>query len=454
MRTRKIKWAALMAGVTVSVLALAGCTGGGTGGGSANSKSTTDGAGKTITVYIGANTSYAQQQRQWFKDVSSAFQKKTGAKVRFETYASGNDELTKIQTSVVSNQGPDIYVLGTTFTPTAYSTGAFVKLTPEDWKKIGGKSKFIPSSLGISGPNSSNQIGIPFASRPFVMAYNTDLLAKAGISKPATTWDGLAEQAKKLTGNGIYGMSVGYKDNYDPWKYIWAMDRQSGHKMVDGKTAKVDAPATMKAYQTYFGWLTKDHVVDPASVGWSNSEALANFASGKAAFFPMTTATSLNTLNKSAVKDTYKYALMPTVPPGATSLPAGGVPVASILSGDNMVVAQYSKNQDLDFALVKFLTDDAQQKIQYNVFGNLPVNKATAKELESSNPVLKPIVAAAAGSYATPFTGAWGDIELSLVNVVVQSIPDLAKGSVSDSSLRSLLEEAQKTSQDSLSRAH
>jgi len=444
---KKANLGVLIAGVAMSALALTAC------GGSNASTSSPNGAGKTINVYFAADTTYGQQQLQWFNDVSAAFEKQTGAKVNFETYASASDELTKIQTSVVSNQGPDIYSLGTTLTPTAYSTGAFVKLTADAWNKIGGKNKFIPSTLGISGPDANNQIGIPFESRPFVMAYNTDLLAKAGIDKPATTWDGLAAQAKMLTGNGVYGMAVGYKDNFDPWKYIWAMDRQAGHALVNGKTAKLDDPATLKAYQTYFGWLTKDHVVDPASVGWTNPQALAAFASGKAAFFPMTTATSMNTLDKSAVKGKYKYALMPTVPPGATSAPSGGTPVASIISGDNIVVAQYSKNQDLDFSLIKLLTDDAQQKIRYNTFGQLPVNQATAKELETSNPVLAPLVASAAASYATPFTGAWADIQLALVNVVVQSIPSLANGSVSDSTLQSLIAAAQKTAQDSLSRS-
>ena len=42
---------------------------------------------------------------------------------------------------------------------------------------------------------------------------------------------------------------------------------------------------------------------------------------------------------------------------------------------------------------------------------------------------------------ATPFTGAWSQIQLALVNVVVQSIPDLSKGSVNDADLTALLAE-------------
>ena len=61
----------------------------------------------------------------------------------------------------------------------------------------------------------------------------------------------------------------------------------------------------------------------------------------------MVSATSTVTLDKSAVAGKYAYALMPTVPPGATSLPAGGVAATSILSGDNLVVAKYTKNKDL-----------------------------------------------------------------------------------------------------------
>lgn len=445
---KKAKCAALVVGGVVSALALAGCSGSGTSADHSGGA----GAGQTINVFTSLDSQYGQQQQQWFKDVSDQFQKLTGAKVNFQTYSSGSDELTKIQTSVIANQGPDIFDIGTTFTPTAYSTGAFVKLTDDDWNKLGGKQKFIPATLGISGPSPADQIGIPWTSQPYVLAYNTDLLAKAGISDPASSWDGLAAQAKKLTRDGVYGIATGYKDGYLPWKFIWAMDRQSGNKIVQGKSATLDDPATLGAYQAYFGWLTKDHAVDPASVGWTDDQALAAFASGKAAYYPMTSTTAMNTLDKSPVKGKYKFALMPTVPPGATGLPADGTPAASILSGENLVVAQYSKNRDLDFQLIKFLTDDAQQRIQYNTFGQMPVNQATATALETSNPSLAPIVKASAESYATPFTGAWGDIELAMVKVVVQSIPDLANGSVSVDSLRTRLAAAQQTAASSLAR--
>ena len=52
---------------------------------------------------------------------------------------------------------------------------------------------------------------------------------------------------------------------------------------------------------------------------------------------------------------------MPTVPPGRPPAAREGKEAASILSGDNLVVADYSKNKDLAFQFVKLITDQAIQ---------------------------------------------------------------------------------------------
>jgi multiple sugar transport system substrate-binding protein len=410
------------------------------------------GAGKNLTVLIGANTLYPEQQRQWFSDVSARFRKETGATVTFETFASANDELMKIQTSVLSGQGPDVYLLGTTFTPTAYATGAFLELKPADWAKVGGRDRFVPATLGISGPDKDHEAGIPFASRPFVMAYNKEMVAAAGIDKPADTWDGLLDQAKKLTTGGRYGLAIAYADGFDPWKFVWAMSIQAGNPLVNGKKARLDDPVTLTAYRTYLGWLARDKVVDPAATGWKNAQAVAAFGAGKAAFLPMVSASSKVTLDKSPVAGKYAYALMPTIPPGATSLPSGGVAAASILSGDNVVIARYTKEKDLCLALIKMLTSAEQQDSYYKTFGELPTNAEEAKVLQS-DPALAAVVDSASKSAATPFTGAWSQIQLALLNVVVQSIPNLSAGKVDEAALRKLVADAQSTAQSALDKA-
>lgn len=439
------KTLATVALMAVSALALSACGGGSNADGSVN------GSGKTLNVLVNVNTLYPEQQKQWMADMSAKFKTQTGAELKYETFTSANDELTKIQTSVVSGQGPDVYSLGTTFTPTAFATKAFVTLSADDWTKVGGKDRFNQATLGISGPDKEHQAGIPFVSRPFVLAYNKDLLKAAGFDKPADSWDGLLAQAKKMTAGGNYGMAIGYKDNFDPWKFIWAMSTQAGNPLVDGSKAKLDDATVQKAYQTYFGWLSNDKVVDPASVGWTNSQALAAFSQGKTGFMLMTTASSIVSLDKSTLAGKYAYALMPTIPPGQSSSPSGATPAASILSGDNLVVADYSQQKDLAFAYVKLVTSKEEQLNYNKTFGDLPANAEALKSL--TDPKLAPITDAATKSFATPFTGAWGDIQLALTNVVVQSIPELSQAGVTDSALQQRLKDAQGKAQSSLDRA-
>jgi multiple sugar transport system substrate-binding protein len=432
-----------IAGIVGLGLALPAC------GSSAGGAGGPSGAGKTLTVLMGANTVFPNEQRQWFADVSARFEKQTGAKVQFETFASPNDELTKIQTSVLSGQGPDVYALGTTFTPTAYATKAFVELNKADWDKVGGRDRFLPATLGISGPDPEHEVGVPFASRPFVMAYNKELLAKAGIDKPADSWDGLREQAKRLTGDGAFGLAIGYGDTFDPWKFVWAMSVQAGNPIVDGGKARIQDPVTETAYRTYLGWLATDHVVDPAAVGWKNAQAIAAFGAGKAALLPMVSASSKVSLDKSPVAGKYAYTIMPTIPPGATSLPSGGKAATSILSGDNLVVANYSKNRDLALSLVNLMTNAETQRAYYQKFGELPTNAGEAKTLQA-DPALAALVDSAGKSVGTPFSGAWSQVQLALVNVVVQSVPNLSAGNVDSGKLAALLADAQSTAQKAL----
>ena len=111
-------------------------------------------------------------------------------------------------------------------------------------------------------------------------------------------------------------------------------------------------------------------------MGWKDADALTAFATGKAAIFPMSTATAIPTLDKSAVKGKYAFAALPSVPFGATSRPAGAPAATTIVSGDNVAIASYTKNLDLALAYVKIISSPAMQAEQYTDFGNLPSNAA------------------------------------------------------------------------------
>ena len=436
--------------VATAALVLTAC------GSKSSSSSSGSTSGGHLDVFLGAQPNYPTQFAAWSKDVQAKFKAATGADLTIETYASSSDETTKIQASIVAGSGPDVYQLGTTFTPVAYGTKGFVTLTDDDWNKAGGKSQLVPETLGMSGPDANTQIGIPVAARPFVMAYNTDLFKAAGITTPPTTWDGLVADAKKLTTGSTYGMAIGYADTYDPWKFIWSLTNQAGGAFVstDLKTAQLNSPIAAKAAGQYFGFLTSDKVIDPKAAGWKDADALTAFATGKAAIFPMATATSIPTLDKSALKGKYAFAPLPSVAPGMTSRPSGAPAAQTIVSGDNVAIASYSKNRDLALAYVKLILSKDMQTEMYNYFGNLPTNAEAFSQITANNPLMAPFLEAQKGATPTAFTGAWADVQNGVTNVVVQSQPALAKGSIDTSALQALLDAANTKAQSSLDRAN
>ncbi len=457
-----------LAGAAVVGLAASACstdTGGSGGGGGGNaspgpsgstggsSGGSGGGSGNTINVYVSKQASYPQQQQDWFARISKAFKAKTGADVKFDIYSSGSEELQKIQTSVISGTGPDVYEIGTTFTPTAYSTKAFLTFDDARWGKIGGRDRFVPATLAMSGPDPQHQIGVPYSSVPFVMYYNTKMFKAAGISQPPTTWDELIADAKKLTTGSVHGLGMDYKDNYSPWKYAWMFANQYGNPLIDGSKVTIDDAAVKKAYQAYFGFLTKDKIVPPEAVNWSGAENLAAFAAGKTAMMTMATTGSLPTLATSPIKSDFALAPMPEIPPGSSTAPGGSIPATSIVSGQNVVVASYSANQDLALQYVDLVTSKEEQVNFSKVFGVLPTNSDAATAIAAADDNYAPALAAGKKSRPTPFTGAWSQVQLGLVDVVVQSLAALSSGNVPDSALAARLSKLQSEAQAAVAKA-
>lgn len=411
----------------------------------------------SLDVLVAANAQYPQQQRQWFAHVARTFKQQTGATVHFETYADINDEETKLETSAVTSTGPDVYFMGTTFTPLAAATKAFITLSEQDWRTIGGRNRFFDRQRAMSGPDRAHQIGVPMSMRPYGLVYNTAMFRAAGIDGPPSTWDELVADARKLNRprSGVYGVAVDYADTADPWKYVWTLTRQAGGDFVsrDLTTARLGSPVVRRAVTDYFGLLTRERVVDPHAAGWAAPDALGAFADGKAAMLPMVTPSALPSLQQAkAVRGKYRFASLPLVPFGHTTRPPGGVAAGTIVSGDNLAVADYSPRKQLALRFIAMITGAKEQTHYSQVFGDIPANQAAATGLARNNAQLRAFIAAESRAVPTAFTSAWADIQLALQNVVVQSRPQLSAGRTDEGRVRSLLAAANHTADRSLDR--
>jgi multiple sugar transport system substrate-binding protein len=426
---------------------LAACDAGGSSG--------TSNAGKVVEVLFGLNTGgLAKQQTQWFQQITSDFEKLTGATVRWDTFNGTSDELTRIQTAIASGSGPDVFTIGTTFVPTAQGTGGFSLLSDADWTAVGGKSRFFTQQLETSGITPSQQIAVPFVMRPFTMVYNTDLFQKAGISSPPTTWTDFVTDAQKLTdaSAGIYGTAMDPQDTFDPWKILWHFAKQLGGDFIstDYKTALMNSPEAVQAVQFWFDWVEKYHIVDPNSMSWKASNATQAFANGKVAMLNMVTATIVPSLKGTAVDGKYAFAPLPTIPYGMQALPSNGVPIETIVSGDNMTIATYSTVKDLALKFVNLVTDKQHQLHYTSVFGDLPTNVDAANQLAAQSTQTKAFVDSEKGATATPATAIWGPLEVALAGVCAKLGGEVAAKTYSPSHVKPLLDQANATIQSQI----
>src|SRR5258708_27046862 len=132
------------------------------------SSSTGGNSGKVVEILFGLNTAgLATQQRAWFQQITNDFHALTGATLRWDTFNGTSDELTRIQTAIVSGGGPDVFTLGTTFVPTAQATGGFSLLSNADWQAAGGEGRVFPGQVTAAGATPDQPIPVPFVMRPF-----------------------------------------------------------------------------------------------------------------------------------------------------------------------------------------------------------------------------------------------------------------------------------------------
>lgn len=107
--------------------------------------------------------------------------------------------------------------------------------------------------------------------------YNKALLEAAGIDGPPTTVDELRADAKALTGNGIYGLSLADHETIQMWPILQWLD---GGDVVDADGCSVlDSSANIESLTTW-SKLVQDGV---APVGLTGAESDALFSAGQAA---------------------------------------------------------------------------------------------------------------------------------------------------------------------------
>ena len=119
---------------------------------------------------------------------------------------------------------------------------------------------------------------VPANLATLVLYYNKDMFAKAGITAAPATQDEFIADTKKLTGNGVYGISLADHATIQMWPILQWMN---GGNVIDAKGCGVNAQdKSVQALQTWAQLVTQNKV---SPVGQTGGDADTLFSAQKAA---------------------------------------------------------------------------------------------------------------------------------------------------------------------------
>jgi multiple sugar transport system substrate-binding protein len=207
------------------------------------------------------------------------------------TLAWGNPYYTKLSLATLGEKPPDVAVSHLTRMKTLVSADLLEELKPEDLARHGiSADKFLPRAWE-AGLVDGKAYAIPIDTHPFVMFYNTDICAKAGLldasgalaplDSPEKFIDAMTK-AREASG-GYGGVVAVNNDTSTPWRMFQSLYAQLGGEVLADEGRQVvldDAKATQVL--TFLQSLTKDGLF-PADIDYAGS--IATFANGQAGFY-------------------------------------------------------------------------------------------------------------------------------------------------------------------------
>lgn len=376
MRTHRIAAAtALLALLTLTVSAC--------GGGSSSSGSGDNSRPKTLTYWASNQGTSLDNDKQILEPELRKFEQQTGIKVDLEVVP-WSDLLNRILAATASGQGPDVLNIGNTWSASLQATGALLPFDDATFARIGGKDRFLPSTIASAGAAGKAPAAVPLYSLAYGLYYNKKLFQQAGIANPPATWDELLADGQKLTRDGRYGLALEGGNVSENVHHAFVLGKQHGADFFDaaGKPT-FDSPEAVAAVKQYVDFIAKDRIAAPGNAEYSANQSVTDFASGKAAMLMWQAAgTSLKAHGMNP--EDYGVAPVP-VPAGAT----GGRSVSSMVAGINLAVFKNTRNLDGSLQFVKFMTGTDEQKILNGTYGSLPPVKDAQSDAKFSTPELK-----------------------------------------------------------------
>jgi N,N'-diacetylchitobiose transport system substrate-binding protein len=379
----------------------------------------TDGKGKTITVWL-----MTDAQKGWPAVVDQAnqrFEQATGAKVNVQ-WQNWSNYTTKLDSTFSGSSGiPDVVELGNTQTASYIASGAFTDLTSA-------KSQFENSGTWLKGladsgtsPDGKLQ-AVPYYAGSRVVIYRTDLFKAAGITKTPTTIDELNAAADKLkaanaSDSHFSPFYMAGKNWYAAMSFVYG----AGGKIAEKQGAKWQgALGSPEAQQGLAEWQT---IATKYSVGGATkdeSDQDGIMAQGHTGMI-VGNGWELGSVIDPKTGNPKLEPNLSTFPlPGATA----GQYTPSFLGGSDLAVPQKSSSSGLGAQWIKIYTDTTSQTALAKFA--IPNTTTLLNVYESQAQANQSTGEAAKNTWFVPNTPNWANVESN--NVLQNMLESIATG--------------------------
>lgn len=297
---------------------------------------------------------------RYFKDAIGTFEvANPGTKVHWVDVPWGAMQ-GKIQAAMGAKTAPDVVNLNPDFAIQLAARNAWLNLDPVLTK---GESKEYLPSIWQAGTLDGKAFSFPWYLTSNITIYNQELFAKAGIVKPPTTYQELAQTAKQIkekTGKYAFFTTFVPEDTNDVLESLVQM----GVQLVDkqGK-AGFNTPAGKAAFQ-YWVDLYKQGLLPKESLTQGHQQGIQLYQSGETAML-FAGAPFIDTIAKNAPQIANVSAVAPQIS-GQTG--KKGVAVM------NLVIPRTTKIPDAAVKFALFITNATNQLAFAQASDTLPSN--------------------------------------------------------------------------------
>jgi N,N'-diacetylchitobiose transport system substrate-binding protein len=407
---------AVVVASAVALTATACSSSGNSGGG--DSALSTDGKGKTITVWLQSDA-----QNGWpdvVKQANERFKQATGANVKIE-WQQWSNYTTKLDSTFAGSTAiPDAVELGNTQTSSYIAAGAFADLT-------GSKGDFENSGTWLRGLAESGTspdgklMAVPYYAGSRVVIYRKDLWDKAGVTTAPKTLDELYADLDKVkaANSGDPNFSAFYmagKNWYGAMSFVYGaggkIATQSGGHWTGGLES-AEAQQGLKNWQkltTYsVGGATKDESDQDAVMAQGHVAAILGNG------WEVGAVTAPDTGNPKLADALSTFAM-----PGAS---AGGY-TPSFLGGSDLAVPEKAANKGLGAEWIKIFTDTKSQTMLAKFA--IPNTTSLLNVYEQQSQANQSTGEAAKNTWFVPNTPNWANVEAG--NVLQNALESIATG--------------------------